>query len=143
MYNQPRKGIPDFDLIQIDGSHLKASNLLKGQPLMIVYFDPDCDHCVMFITELLQKMDAFKNVQIVMVTYVPVRTVRNFVNNMGISKFTGIKIGTEGSNFIVRYHYDVVQFPYLALHDKNGNLFATFESEVPAPEELAVLFSNK
>jgi hypothetical protein len=78
-----------------------------------------------------------------MITYIPVRSLKKFVTDSGLGKYPGIKVGTEGSNFIVRYHYNVVQFPYLALHDKKGSLFATYESEVPSPGELAVLFSNK
>ncbi len=137
------KGIPDFDIVQTSGGHLRASDLVKGQPVMFVYFDPDCDHCTMFIQELLKQVNAFKNIQIVMITYIPLRSLKNFVNDSGIGKYPVIKVGTEGSNFIVRYHYNVVQFPYLALHDKNGVLFATYESEVPSPGELAALFNNK
>jgi hypothetical protein len=110
---------------------------------MFVYFDPDCDHCTMFIQELLKQINAFKNIQIVMITYIPVRSLKKFVIDSGIGKYPGIRVGTEGSNFIVRYHYNVVQFPYLALHDKNGSLFATFESEVPSPGELAAMFREK
>jgi len=143
LQNQNKKGIPDFDIIQVNGSHFRASDLIKGHPVMFVYFDPDCDHCLMFITELLKNMDAFENIQVVMVTYVPVRSIKNFVNDLGINKYPGIKIGTEGNNFIIRYYYDVFQFPYLALHDKNGNLFATYESEVPEPGEVAALFRDK
>lgn len=137
------KGIPNFDIEQTSGSHLRAADLVKGQPVMFVYFDPDCDHCTMFIQELLKQINAFKNVQIVMVTYIPVRSLKKFVNDSGIGKYPVIKVGTEGSNFIVRYHYNVVQFPFLALHGKNGSLFATYESEVPSPGELAVMFRDK
>jgi hypothetical protein len=35
-----------------------------------------------------------------------------------------------------------MQFPYLALHDKAGNLFATYESDVPAALELAGMFKK-
>jgi hypothetical protein len=141
--NQNKKGLPGFDIVQVNGSHLRVSDLIKGQPVMFVYFDPDCDHCMMFIQELLKQINAFQNIQIVMVTYVPVKAVKNFINNLGISKYQGIKVGTEQDNFIVRYHYNVMQFPYLALHDKNGNLFATYESEVPAPGDLATMFNSK
>lgn len=141
--NPGSKGIPNFDIEQTSGSHLRAADLVKGQPVMFVYFDPDCDHCTMFIQELLKQINAFKNIQIVMITYIPVRSLKKFVTDSGLGIYPGIKVGTEGSNFIVRYHYNVVQFPYLALHDKKGSLFATYESEVPSPGELAVLFSNK
>jgi hypothetical protein len=107
---------------------------------MMVYFDPDCDHCLQFTTDMLKQLPAFGNVQIIFVTYVPVEGVRSFIARAGLDKYPDIKVGTEGNNFIVRYHYDVMLFPYLALHDKNGNLFATYESEVPTPAQLAAMF---
>jgi hypothetical protein len=137
---QNKKGIPSFSIIQGNGVVYKAADLKKDLPLMMVYFDPDCDHCLQFTRDLLKRLPAFGNVQIVFVTYVPVEGVKSFITQTGLDKYPDIKIGTEGSNFIVRYHYNVMQFPYLALHDKTGKLFATFESEVPPPAQLAGMF---
>lgn len=138
--SQYKKGIPPFSIMQANGTVYKATNLKKDQPLMMVYFDPDCDHCLQFTTDMLKQLPAFGNVQIIFVTYVPVEGVRSFIARAGLDKYPDIKVGTEGSNFIVRYHYDVMLFPYLALHDKTGNLFATYESEVPTPAQLAAMF---
>ncbi len=138
--SQNKKGIPPFSIMQTNGTVFKAADLKKDQPFMMVYFDPDCDHCLQFTTDMLKQLPAFVNVQIVFVTYVPVEGVRSFIARVGLDKYPDIKVGTEGNNFIVRYHYNVMLFPYLALHDKTGNLFATYESEVPAPAQLAAMF---
>ncbi len=138
--SQNKKGIPPFSIMQTNGIVFKAADLKKDQPLMMVYFDPDCDHCLQFTTDMLKQLPAFGNVQIIFVTYVPVEGVRSFKARVGLDKYPDIIVGTEGNNFIVRYHYDVMLFPYLALHDKTGNLFATYESEVPAPAKLAAMF---
>lgn len=138
-----KKGLPPFSITQVDGSQFKAGDLKKGLPVMVVYFDPDCDHCLFFAEDLLRQINAFTNVQIVMVTYVSTQALNGFVAKLNLGKYPGIKAGTEGTTFIVRYHYNVMQFPYVALHDKNGNLFATYETEVPAPRELAAMFSQK
>ena len=141
--NPNKKGLPAFDILQVNGSHFKVADLNKSQPVMLVYFDPDCDHCLLFTEELLRQINTFNNVQIVMITYVPIESVNSFITRMGLAKYPGIKVGTEGNAFVVRYHYNIMQFPYLALHDKNGILFATYESEVPALKELAEMFAKK
>lgn len=141
---QPKnKPVPLFDIVQADGKHLKSTDLAQGQPVMIVYFDPDCDHCVTFINDLRRNADKFKNSEIVLVTYVPLRRLKSYITESGMDNFAKFRIGTEGNKFIVRYHYDVIQFPYVALHDRNGNLFATFESDVPTAAELAVMLKNR
>ena len=133
----PKKGIPPFDIQMVNGQHLKSSDLKKDQPLMLIYFDPTCDHCQLFINDLLKKISLFKEVQIVMITYVPLDQVKSYMAGSELSKQPGIKVGTEGTTFVVRYFYDIVQFPYIALHKKDGTLISTYESKVPDPEILA------
>lgn len=135
-----KKGLPVFKIQKTDGKFATPVHLRKDMPVMVVYFDPDCDHCTIFISDLLKQALLFSRVQLVLVTYVPLPQLKNYVKTSGIDKYPQILAGTEGMDFSVRYHYNVVQFPYVALHDKAGKLFATFESEVPSPAELARMF---
>jgi cytochrome oxidase Cu insertion factor (SCO1/SenC/PrrC family) len=137
-----KKGIPPFDIQLADGQHFKSSDLRKDQPVMLVYFDPTCDHCHVFIADLLKKISLFRDVQIVMVTYVPLDQVKSYMAGSELSKQPGIKVGTEGTTFVVRFFYDVGQFPYVALHKKDGTLISTYESKVPDPEVLAKKVSS-
>jgi hypothetical protein len=132
-----KKGIAPFDIQLVNGQHFKSTDLRKDQPLMMIYFDPTCDHCHVFINELLRKINLFKDVQIVMITYVPPDQVKSYMAGSELSKQPGIKVGTEGTTFVVRYFYDIVQFPYVALHKKDGTLIATYQRKVPDPEILA------
>jgi peroxiredoxin len=131
--------LPAFDIVQANGQHYTLLDLPAGKPVMIVYFDPDCDHCELFIGQLLKQFNSFSNTQILLITYVSVPYLKAFVQKHDLGKYPGLITGTEGNSFIVRYHYDVIQFPYVALHDKKGMLIARYESEVPPPEDLAKL----
>jgi len=140
---QQNKFIPFFDITQIDGKHVRATDLAPDKPVMIVYFDPDCEHCVTFINQLTREAEAFRNIQIVLVTYVPQRRLRSYITESGLNNYPQFKVGTEGNKFTVRYHYDVIQFPFVALHDRNGKMFASFESDVPGATELASMLRGK
>jgi thioredoxin-related protein len=135
--NTSKKGIPPFNILLVDGQHYKSSDLKTDQPLMIVYFDPTCEHCHLFINELIKKISLFKDVQIVMITYVPLDQLKSYMAGSELNKQPGIKVGTEETTFVVRYYYDIRQFPYVALHKKDGILISTYESKVPDPEVLA------
>jgi hypothetical protein len=135
--NPVKKGIPSFDIQLVNGQHFKSSDLRKDQPLMLVYFDPTCEHCHAFINELLKKINLFRDVQIVMITYVPPDQVKSYMAGSELSKQPGIRVGTEGTTFVVRYFYDIGRFPYVALHKKDGTLISTYESKVPDSEVLA------
>lgn len=131
-----KKGIPPFNIQLVGGQYFKSTDLRQDQPLMIIYFDPTCDHCHLFINDLLEKIALFKDIQIVMITYVPLDQVKSYMTGSELSKQPQIRVGTEGTTFVVRYFYDIVQFPYVALHKKDGTLISTYESKVPAPEVL-------
>jgi hypothetical protein len=137
VHKPEKKGIAPFDIQLVNGEHYKSSDLRKDQPLMLIYFDPTCEHCHAFISELIRKINLFKDIQIVMITYVPPDQVKSYMAGSGLGKQPGIKVGTEGTTFVVRYFYDIVQFPYVALHKKDGTLISTWESKVPDPEVLA------
>jgi hypothetical protein len=137
------KGIPPFNIQLVNGTYFKAVDLKKDQPLMLVYFDPDCDHCRLFIDDLVKQVNLFPKVQIVLITYVPLQQVQKFVNGSPLGKCAAIRVGTEGTTFVVRYHYDIVQFPYVALHDSKGKLLATYESTVPPVKELAASLQGR
>ncbi len=132
-----KKGLPQFSIQLTDGKTFRTTDLEKNKPVMIIYFDPECDHCHAFLEKLLPNLALFSKDQILLVTYVPVKELKNYVDHSALAKYPQLKIGTEGSNYAVRYFYDVVQFPYVALHDASGNLIVTYESEVPPPAELA------
>jgi hypothetical protein len=132
-----KKGVPPFDIQMVNGQHYKSSDLRKDQPLMLIYFDPTCEHCHTFINELLNKISLFKEVQIVMITYVPLDELKSYMSGSELSRQPGIKVGTEGTTFVVRYFYNIMQFPYVALHNTDGTLISTYERKVPDPEVLA------
>jgi len=138
--NTVTKGIAPFRITLYDGNVYSHTQLAKNKPVMIVYFDPDCDHCHHFVNDLVKNLKAFEQVQVVMITYVPLSLVQKYVRAGGLDRIPQLKVGTEGTQFIVRYHYNIMQFPYLALHSRTGSLIATYESEVPAAMELAKLF---
>ena len=75
-------------------------NLPKTKPLVLIYFDPDCDHCQKLMKEFFQKIDAFKKAEIIMVTFKPVEEVAAFEKQHNTQKYPNIIVGTEGIGFI-------------------------------------------
>ena len=44
--------IPPFKMTLSDDRIFSASELPKGKPVVLIYFDPDCDHCQKLMKEL-------------------------------------------------------------------------------------------
>jgi hypothetical protein len=69
-----------------------------------------------------------------MITHLPVDKVAKFVQLYSLNKYANVYVGTEGTWFFVRNYYKVVEMPFIALHDRNGNLVQMFREEGALPE---------
>lgn len=127
---QPGK-LPPFRVMQADGKVYKAENLPIGKPIVLLYFSPDCDHCEKFMNEFFKKTDAFKKASVVMITYLPIEKVAQFGRDYQVQRFANIIVGTEGMTFFVRNYYKLMEMPFAALHDKNGNLIKSYTRDIP------------
>lgn len=104
-------------------------DLPKGKPVVLIYFDPDCDHCQKLMNELFPKMVNLKKAQIILVTYKPVEELAVFEKKYNIASYGNIKAGTEGYIFYLRNYYKIMLMPFTALYDKNGNLNYVYKKE--------------
>jgi thioredoxin-related protein len=111
--------IAPFVITLADGKTFKAEDL-KKQPTVLIYFSPDCDHCKDFTKSMLKNYKGVADKQIVMATYYSIESIKKFITQFDLNKYSNIKVGTEGSSFIVRNYYNVENFPFVALYDKNG-----------------------
>jgi cytochrome oxidase Cu insertion factor (SCO1/SenC/PrrC family) len=121
--------IPPFKMTLSDNKTFNAADLPKGKPLVLIYFDPDCDHCQKLMTELFKKTDSFKKAEIVFITFKPVSEVAAFEKKYGAGKHANMKVGTEGTVFYLRNYYKLVKMPFTALYDKKGNYSYSYRDE--------------
>jgi thioredoxin-related protein len=112
-----------------DKTIFNAAELAKTKPVVLIYFDPDCDHCQKLMKELFQKIDAFKKAKIIMVTFKPVEEVAAFEKQNNTQRHSNIVVGTEGTGFYLRNYYGLVTMPFTALYDKNGSLNYSYRKE--------------
>jgi thiol-disulfide isomerase/thioredoxin len=123
--------LPPFQILQENRKIFKAEYLPMGKPIMVIYFSPDCDHCKSFIKELLKQSAKFKKASVALITYEDIDKVKTFYKKFAFYKYPNIYIGTEGTSFFVRDYYKIVSMPFVALHNKNGDLIQSFQRNIP------------
>lgn len=129
--NAQKNKLPPFRMMQPDGKVFKAEQLPLGKPIILIYFDPDCDHCQGMITEMLGRFNDFKKASIAMITFVPVEETGKFAKLYNLAKYPNIYTGTEGTSYFVRDYYRIVQMPFLALYNKNGDYIISYSRQIP------------
>ena len=56
--------IPSFDVLLLNSStKLNISKIDIDQPITIIYFSPDCEHCQKKTGSILHSMDSLKNLR--------------------------------------------------------------------------------
>jgi hypothetical protein len=114
--------VPPFRMVLKNGKVYKAENLPLGKPIIIFYFSPECEECHSVLEEILNRMVEFKSASIAMITYFSVESVAKYVDDNKLEKYPNLVVGTEGNLLFVLKYYDIVQFPFIALYTKEGNL---------------------
>ncbi|HEY0057621.1 MAG TPA: hypothetical protein VGB56_00715 [Flavisolibacter sp.] len=130
--------MPQFGLMQTNGKLYHTSALPKDRPTLLVYFAPDCDHCITFLNSLFKEFEPFKRSQVLLVTFKPVKDLVAIERTYGTSRYKNIVVGSESKPLYLQMHYRLQNTPYVALYDKNGILIRAYKKEAPV-KELAKL----
>jgi thiol-disulfide isomerase/thioredoxin len=119
--------VPPLKLLLLDStSYFTKNDLKKNKPVLIIVFNPDCEHCKHETEELIKNIDSLKNVQIIMATMMPFDLMRSFYENYDLQRFQNITVGKD-VQYTLPSFYQMHFMPYLAMYDKKGNLLSTFE----------------
>ena len=122
--------IPPFKLLKIDSSsYFTKNDLKKNKPVLIMLFNPDCDHCKHETEEIIKNIDQLKDVQVVMATMMGFDAMKSFYEKYDLQKFENITVGQD-TKYTLPVFYHIRFMPYLAMYDKKGNLLTTFEGSM-------------
>ena len=131
---------PPFKLLLADSTTIfTKENLSAKKPLLVVVFSPDCEHCKHETEAILQHIDQFKHIQIVMATMLPYEKMKEFYDHYELGKHKNIIVGKD-LNYMLPPFYNMHTLPYLAFYDKKGKLINTFEGSMPI-EDLIKVFN--
>lgn len=122
---------PPVKLLMTDSSHFfTRENLDKKSPVMLMFFDPGCDHCKHETEDLIKHMDELKDVQIVMTTYKPITEIKGFVSHFELTRFSNIVVAQDFGFFLPSF-YNISYFPFLAFYNKKKELIDVFQGPMP------------
>ena len=130
--------VPAFKLLQTDSvSFFTKANLKKNKPVLIILFNPECDHCKHETEEILKHIEELKQVQIIMATMAQYAPMKDFYIKYKLGDFKNIKVGQD-FQYMLPSFYRVNSLPYLAMYDKKGKLISTFEGSMKIQDLINV-----
>lgn len=135
----PYKRFPTYPPLKItlhDGTTYTKENLPKKKAVMLMLFNPSCDHCQHETETMAQNMDKFKDIQVVMVTTAPVAELLAFREKYQLGQYPNIVMGRDNDYFLFSF-FTIHNFPFHAFYNKKKELISVFEGSMTLDKVLA------
>lgn len=137
----PYLRFPNFPPVKLllpdSASHFTKQQLDKKKQVMLMVFNPQCDHCQHETEELVKNIDKFSNIQIVMSTTMPFDSMYNFRERYKLAEHNNIIVGQDFQYFLPSY-FMLRNLPFLAFYNKKKELISVHEGSLPIPAILKV-----
>lgn len=114
--------LPAFNLMLTDSSTIiNTGDIPRGEPTLLMYFSPDCEHCHHTTQEMLRKIDSLKEVHIYLLTPMPFDELRKFSKQYNLDKYRNITVGND-YQFAFYRAFKPSSIPYIVIYDKHKKL---------------------
>ncbi|MEO7922141.1 MAG: thioredoxin [Chitinophagaceae bacterium] len=137
----PYKKFPFFPpmklLLPDSSTYYTKDDLPKKKPVMLMLFNPQCEHCQHETEELVRNIDQFKDIHIVLSTSMLFDSMMSFREKYKLAQFDNIVVGYDPGFFLITY-YMLHNMPFLAFYNKKKELISVFEGSLPIPAILEV-----
>ncbi|HMW67573.1 MAG TPA: redoxin domain-containing protein [Chitinophagaceae bacterium] len=137
----PYEKVPVFPPVRLvlpDKSAFYKKDLPSKKPVMLMVFNPQCEHCQHETDEMLKHMDWFKNTTIVMATSMPYDSMMNFRERYNLATHSNIILGQDDQYFLYSF-YAIRNLPFIAFYDKKGKLISVSRGTMPIDKVAAEL----
>jgi thiol-disulfide isomerase/thioredoxin len=135
----PYKRFPTYPpakiLLPDSSSYFAKTDLNKKSSVIVMVFNPGCEHCQHETEAILKHIDDLKKVQIVMATMVSFGEMIAFRKRYNLDKYPNIVIGQDVHYFLPGF-YNMRSLPFLAFYNKKKELISVFEGSMPIEKLL-------
>ncbi len=122
------KHLPDFRYYTLTDSSLFSPNLLpKNKPVLIIYFNTECDHCQDEIKKLCARIDDFKSSTIILVSRQRRTQLQAFVKQHELNNYP-LLVLMDSENLSHQY-FQFSYIPCVRLYNKKRKLIEAWNEE--------------
>lgn len=137
----PYKKFPTYPPVKLllpdSVSYYTKTDLPKKTPVMLMLFNPQCEHCQHETEEIIKNIEKFKDIQIVMSTSMVFDSMMAFRAKYKLAQFDNITVAQDTHYFLPSF-YMIRNLPFLAFYNKKKELISVFEGALPVERVLSV-----
>ncbi len=131
--------LPLFTLQLPEGdSILRREDLDSTRPVMLMLFNPDCEHCHRQTQEITRRIGELGDLQIVMSTYQSLDMIRFFRREFQLEAHPSIRVGRDAGYFLIPF-FAARNVPLMAVYGRRQQLLDVIRGNAPLERILEVL----
>lgn len=126
--------LPGLKLVGVDEAEFE---LRSGKPIVLIYFNTECDHCQREIASLRDKRELLSAASLVLMSAQPMEEIQRFSAT--------IDFGTTDTRFVqvtpeqIATVFGTLGLPHIFVYSKEGKLLEIFSGETPVEAIASVL----
>lgn len=131
------KNLPNFSFLDLQG-RIFTQDILKNKPIVFVYFNSDCDYCQSEAIKIQQRLQDFKNVELIFVSFEKKDSIQQFAKKYQLYNQKSVTF-LEDAKAEFSKIFDVNSTPYIVVYDADKKLLQKFKGATKIDEILAIL----
>ncbi len=100
----------------------------QGKPTVLIYFDPDCDHCQREAREIQQQGASLTGATVVMLSAAPVAALKTFATTYRLTNVPGLRVAHVDRQ-VAQTTFGFTSVPDVLIYHANGTLSRRFKGE--------------
>ena len=124
------QNLPPFTMISLDSSRiLKSETIPKGKSIVLILFDPTCEHCQQLTEAIVKNNEKLQNVRFYLVSDADPGDIDTFINSRHLDKFSNIYVGRD-YEFSFDRAFTPSSVPYVAIYNSDKRLSRIFNGDI-------------
>lgn len=115
--------LPKFKAINLDSVSFEPKQ--NDKPIVIIYFNSDCEHCQSEATEIVKNQERFINTQILMLSSESLTKIKDFATKYKVLGIKNLQIAQISSKIAVE-NLGFKAIPHILIYDAKSNLQKQF-----------------
>ena len=122
------ENMSNFEMNTIDGS-LFNTTFIHSQPIVLIFFHPECEICQVEIKQIVQKKKDLAQVCILLVTQASIKESQDFYEAMELNKISNIYL-LHDSDLILHNRNLINTIPSIYLYNSKKKLIKQYKGEI-------------
>ena len=102
-----------------------------GSPLLLIYFNSECEYCQYELAEIRRNIQSFTNVEVVLISCEKISIIKDASKNFDVTNLPRMHFTKIASNDLFQA-FGSLSLPHIFIYDKDNKLVKEFKGETKA-----------